>query len=208
MSWASKLTARRALLAKAQRSVAYWGRRGGSVHGRAMLEEARAHLALRQRQVAEAEDHLAVSSMSPAGVALVAGFEGFSAKPYQDVVGVWTIGYGETLGVTKNTPYWTRAHAVSRLRERLNRDYLKPVLKVAQAAGLHLTQGQADALGSLVYNLGPGILTSGHTMGDALRSKNRMRIADAFLIYDKAGGHSLPGLTRRRSAERAMYLKG
>ena len=44
-------------------------------------------------------------------------------------------------------------------------------------------------------------------MGNAIRSKNRARIADAFLVYDKAGGRTLPGLTRRRRAERALFKR-
>ncbi|MGB9694012.1 MAG: lysozyme, partial [Fervidobacterium sp.] len=34
--------------------------------------------------------------VSQRGVDLVKEFEGFSSKAYQDVVGVWTIGYGTT----------------------------------------------------------------------------------------------------------------
>jgi lysozyme len=211
--WKTRLAARRRLLATAQVTVARAARRAGSVRGRHLLEEAVARRALRRRQVAEAERVLArhpddVSGVSERGVALVAGFEGFRAYPYQDAVGVWTIGYGETRGVGPHTPPVTRAQAGVQLRARLNHDYLSPVLKVAAGIGLHLTQGQADALASLSYNLGPGIFALGRTMGDALRSKDGRRIADAFLVYDKAGGRALPGLTRRRRAERAIFLGG
>jgi lysozyme len=82
------------------------------------------------------------------------------------------------------------------------------VLKVSNDANLSLSQNEADALASLVYNLGPGILDDGRTMGSALRSRNRARIASAFLVYDMAGGQHLPGLARRRRAERALFLKG
>lgn len=213
MSVLSRWRARRAdrikLRDRARRSVAYWGRRAGSVHGKAMLREARARLALRNQQVAEADRviarHADVSSVSNAGVAFVAAFEGFEAKAYRDPVGVLTQGYGETQELTAKP--WTRAYALARLRRRLNHDYLTPVLALAKAIGLDLTQRQADALASLTYNLGPGILAPGKTMGAALRSKNHRVIANAFLPYDRAGGRRLPGLTRRRRAERAMYIK-
>jgi lysozyme len=210
--WASKLIARREMLADARKSVAYWAKRAGNARGRGMLEEAKTRRALRQRQVTEAERVLdrhpgQVTTLSPAGVALVASFEGFRAAPYRDAVGVATIGYGETRGITMSTRPWTREHAAAQLRVRLNRDYLRPVLAATRAAGLTLTQNQADALASLAYNLGPGIFARGRTMGDAIASRDHRRIADAFLEYASAGGRVLPGLARRRRAERALYLR-
>ena len=59
------------------------------------------------------------------------------------------------------------------------------------------------------FGLGPlEFLLKDHTMGDAIRSRSRARIAAAFLVYDVAGGQHLPGLTRRRRAERALFLGG
>lgn len=215
--WTAKLHARNALLARAERSVRYWARRAGSARGRQTLREAVARRALRRRQVGEAQRVLArhdqVTAVSRTGIAFVAGFEGFRARPYRDAVGVLTIGYGETEGVTATSGPWTRIYALERLKRRIDRDYLRPVLDLADCVGLHLRQNEADALASLVYNLGPGVLNDGKTMGDALRSKDRARIAAAFLVYDKArkpNGEivALPGLTRRRKAERALFLKG
>lgn len=208
--WTAKLTARQRLLDRARRSVVYWGRRAGSAHGRQMLSEARARFELRSRQVDEAtrvvQRHRNVDSVSPRGLALIAGFEGFRSAPYRDAVGVWTIGYGETKGIGPTSRPWTRAFALARLRARVDEDYLAPVLTVARGVKLELKPNEADALASLVYNLGPGILEPARTMGAALRSKNRRTIANAFLAYDKAGGRTLPGLTRRRRAERALFL--
>src|SRR3954451_22814897 len=84
-----------------------------------------------------------VNSISETGLALLKSFEGFRSHPYQDVVGVWTIGYGETAGISRNTPAWTESYAAKRLRERVNRDYLKPVLVLARAVGLDLKQNEA-----------------------------------------------------------------
>jgi len=208
--WQARLRTRRGLLAKARASVVYWGRRAGSAHGRAMLAEARARYALRQRQVAEAERvvarHSPVASMSDRGVAFVAGFEGFRARPYHDAKGVLTQGYGETQQPLGGT--WTRAYALGRLRRRLNDNYLAPVLRLAKSIGLSLSQNEADALGSLSYNLGPGIFDKGRTMGDAMRSKNKARIADAFLVYDEPNNPAVhAGLARRRRAERALFKR-
>lgn len=142
-------------------------------------------------------------SVSDAGVSLVAEFEGFSSKPYRDVVGVWTIGYGETQGINANTKPWTREFAAQRLRERLNRDYMPAVL----AANKNLTQNQLDGFTSFVYNVGPGGVASTTKVGRALRAGNVRAAADAILEWDKAGGRRLAGLTRRRRAERELILK-
>lgn len=158
----------------------------------------------RDRQIAK----LGIVSISEEGLAIIKEFEGYRADPYRDVVGVWTIGYGETRGVGPNTKSVSEREASSMLRKRVNSDFLKPVLKLAKAIGWHLNQNQADALASLSYNLGPGIFDKGRSMGDAIRSKNRTKIADAFLLYDKAGSppHPLAGLTRRRRQERELFL--
>lgn len=208
--WTTRLHAREQLLNRARRQVAYWSKRAGTKHGADMLRRRVALRTIREHQVAEARTVLArhpgeVTGLSAEGLAFIAGREGFSARPYRDAVGVLTLGFGETEGV-KPGMVWTRAHALARLKLRAERDYGRPVLAAARDAGLTLKQHEYDALVSLAYNLGPGILQPGRTMGDAIRSKSRHRIADAFLPYDQAGGHALLGLTLRRRAERRMFL--
>lgn len=210
--WKNRRRLRRLLFDRAERSVRYWAKRAGSKRGKFMLDLAVTRRAKRRLQVQEADHAISrlsrVTGVSDRGARLVAAFEGFRGRPYRDPVGVWTIGYGETQGVNASTGPWTEWYARRRLRQRLDRDYLPPVLATAKAAGLVLKQHEADALASLVYNLGPGILRKGSTMGDALRSRNRSRIADAFLVYTRAGGQVLPGLVRRRNAERHLFLTG
>lgn len=208
--WTGKLDARNSQLNKVRRQVEYWSHRAGSAHGAAMLKQRVAERTIAEKAVTEARSVLArhpekVTGLSAEGLAFIAGREGFSAKPYRDSVGVLTIGYGETQGV-KPGLVWTRAHALSQLKLRADRDYGRPVLNAAIAADLNLSQHEYDALVSLVYNVGPGILGRSSTLGAALRSKNRQLIANAFLVYDKAGGKALLGLTLRRKAERQMFL--
>ena len=69
-----------------------------------------------------------------------------------------------------------------------------------------LDQPKFDALTSFVYNVGPGGIAPSTGIGKALRAKQWNRAADELLKWDRAGGHSLPGLTRRRKAERALFL--
>jgi lysozyme len=142
--------------------------------------------------------------LSQHGVELIARFEGFSAKPYRDAVGVWTIGFGSTKGVGPKTPAVTRAQAIARLKRDVDETYGQAV----NALGLPLNQNQFDALTSFVYNLGPGVLDKSTGVGRALRAHKWDLAADQMLRWDKAGGLTLLGLTRRRQAERALFLQG
>jgi lysozyme len=143
--------------------------------------------------------------ISEAGLRLIKSFEGFRSHPYRDAVGVWTVGYGETKGVGPTGPILNEPAAAKLLEQRINNDYAPAVRNL----GLVLNQHEFDALCSVVYNLGPGVLARGRSLGDALRSGTRRQAADAILLYDKAGSppRALPGLTRRRQQERALFLK-
>lgn len=143
-------------------------------------------------------------NVGAAGVALIKEFEGFphGGRPYQDLVGVWTIGYGHTEGVGPDSRPISEPEASELLRRDLDRRYAPPV----SALGLPLTQHQFDALVSFVYNVGPGGVAATTKVGRALRAHDWQAAADLLLEWDKAGGRRVEGLTRRRRAERAMFL--
>jgi len=144
---------------------------------------------------------------SPAGIALIKEFEGFpfGGRPYRDPVGVWTIGYGHTAGVGPNTPRMTEREASRLLQQELDRKY-EPAVEALSVAD-ELNENQFSALASFVYNLGPGSISAGTGIGRALRARQWRRAADEMLRWNKAGGRVLPGLTRRRQAERALFLR-
>lgn len=140
--------------------------------------------------------------ISVAGLALIERFEGFVGHPYQDSVGVWTIGYGHTHGVTSESPNITQAEAVELLGVDVDSQYGAAV----NATGIPLNQNQFDATTSFVYNLGPGVLESSSTFGSHLRARDWNGAANAMLGYDHAGGQELAGLLARRELERALFL--
>lgn len=140
--------------------------------------------------------------LSKAGAGLIEQFEGFRAHPYRDAVGVWTIGYGSTRNVGPNTPSVTPAQAEQRMMREVDATYGAAV----NALGVPLTQAQFDALTSFVYNVGPGGIGPDTGVGRKLRAGDYKGAADSMLLWDKAGGRVLAGLTRRRYAERAMFL--
>ncbi len=142
--------------------------------------------------------------VSPAGVALIKEFEGcpYGGRPYKDMVGVWTIGYGHTEGVGPNSPQLTEAQAGALLATDLDAKYGPSV----NAIGVTLSQPQFDALVSFVYNVGPGGVAASTGVGRALRARSWQAAADGLLAWNKAGGAPVAGLTRRRQAERALFL--
>lgn len=138
--------------------------------------------------------------LSRKGAKFIAQFEGFSARPYRDAVGVLTQGYGHTgVGIGG---VWSQRKALRVLRSDAGF-----VARAVRRLPIKLNQNQFDALVSFGFNLGPGYFARGHTLGDALHRKDYRAVANAFLLYDQAGGHSLPGLTRRRNAERRLFLR-
>ena len=150
--------------------------------------------------------------ISEKGIQLIAHFEGFRANAYQDQVGVWTIGFGETwLGARRvaKGDVLNRAKAEDRLRMRLDRDFGPAVAKAcARAPGLvALTQAQFDACCSLAYNIGTAGF-AGSTVARKIRAGELDAAGNAFLLWCKAGGKVLPVLRGRRSAERQIFLKG
>jgi len=128
-----------------------------------------------------------------AGLELIESFEGLRLTSYQDSVGVWTIGYGHTQGVQPGQI----------ITQQQAQAFLQQDLGVAEAAvnklGLTLTDNQFAALVSFTFNLGAGNLNK-------LMSQGIAAAADRILLFDHAGGKVLPGLTRRRQAERALFL--
>lgn len=133
--------------------------------------------------------------ISKRGIDLIKKYEGLYLKAYKCPAGVWTIGYGHTRGVYEGMEI-TRQQAEDFLRE----DLAKYEEYVEKHVPHPLTQGQFDALVSFTFNCGFGnlkTLVKGRTLGE---------IAEALLLYVKAGGMVLNGLKKRRNEERALFM--
>lgn len=147
-----------------------------------------------------------MAKVSKTGIELIKEFEGCHLTAYQDEVGVWTIGWGITnadksiTGTTiKRGLKISQATAEKWLEESLNRKYLPLVMKYDTRYGWN--QNEIDALTSFAYNIGSiDQLTANGT-------RSRDTIAKKMLEYNKAGGTVYRGLTRRREAERKLFLE-
>lgn len=144
--------------------------------------------------------------INQAGLDLIKEFEGFRAKAYSDPVGVWTIGYGTTaaadVGIDPRPGMTiTKADAEMYLERAVN----KFALAVDPFIKMPIGANEYAAFLSLAYNIGPGAFIK----SSALRKFNegdKSGAASAILLWNKAGGKVLPGLVRRREAEKRLFL--
>ncbi|EKS7702377.1 lysozyme [Salmonella enterica] len=145
---------------------------------------------------------------SEKGIRLIKQFEGCSLTAYPDPGtggDPWSIGYGWTHPVDGKPV--KRGMTIDQVTaDRLLKTglvgYENDVLKVVR---VKLTQGQFDALVSFAYNVGSRALSTS-TLLKKLNAGDIKGAADEFLRWNKAGGKVLNGLTRRREAERALFL--
>ncbi|RAZ68044.1 lysozyme [Enterobacter cloacae] len=142
---------------------------------------------------------------SDKGISLIKQFEGCKLTAYQDSVGVWTIGYGWTQPVD-GKPIRAGMTIKQETAERLLKtglvSYESDVYRLVKVG---LTQGQFDALVSFTYNLGARSLSTS-TLLRKLNAGDYAGAANEFQRWNKAGGKVLNGLSRRREAERALFL--
>jgi lysozyme len=137
---------------------------------------------------------------SSACFALIQKYEGLSLTAYQDIVGVWTIGYGSTNSVKPNMVI-TEAQAV----ERLHSDVASAVRCVNSRVTREISQNQFDALVSFTFNLGCAALVSS-TLLKLLNVGDISGAAAEFGRWTHAGVRVLPGLVARREAERKLFV--
>jgi len=163
---------------------------------------------------------------SQKGIDLMHRFEGCRNKPYLCPATIWTVGYGEVLyqdqirlpvmrkeGYTgmirseyplrqEDNRVWSKEE-INKLFERSIGTFERGVLRlVPGSAG---RQGSFDALVSFAFNAG---------LGNLQRSTIRMKAnrgeweeaAESFMQWTKGGGKELPGLVRRRKAEKELFL--
>lgn len=140
-----------------------------------------------------------------AGVSLIRAFEGFSpTPPYVCPAGFPTVGYGHVVleGERFEMPL-TQEAGEALLRADLPR-YEGAVCRMIDVP---LGDLCFDALVSFAFNLGEGALSA----STLRRLVNAGRLADAGPQFDRwvfAGARKLPGLVRRRAAERALWERG
>jgi lysozyme len=154
-----------------------------------------------------------VDKISHRGLEFITEFEGFVNHPYNDPSGYATIGVGHLLHMSPVTSH-DKAHWGTITKEEgivlLRKDVDSFVKTVNSVVKVPLNQNQFDALVSLAFNIGAGAFSKS-TIVRLLNKKDYKGAAAAWTadatIFNKSAGKVLPGLTRRRKEERALFEK-
>lgn len=139
--------------------------------------------------------------ISQKGIDLITSFEGFSSKPYQvkgagEIYYTWGFGhYGSDVPSPTSGKTITKEQAITLLKQDLAR-----FEGYVNGLNLSLNQHQFDSLVSFSYNCGPSNLKS------LVKDRTLSQIADGILLYNKAGGHILNGLVKRRQSEHDLFV--
>jgi len=161
-------------------------------------------------------------------IQLIKSFEGLpdgdpsttNLDAYLDPLGIWTIGWGHVvlfqgrpLRGAQNRAIARRLYpggiTIAQAEALLRADLLDRSPSLLQLAKVPLDDGQFGALMSFAFNCGLANLAAS-TLLRLLDARNYAAAADQFLVWNKGRKDGvlveLPGLTRRRRAERAMFL--
>lgn len=134
---------------------------------------------------------------------LIKPWEGVHTTAYKDIVGVWTICWGETKGVKPGMKK-TLAECDAMLTARVTNDYYLPLVDGVKGFTKAPDSLQASMI-SLAYNVG----TDGAKSSTAARhisAGNYRAACEAATSWNKAGGRVVKGLVNRREMGDAQRL--
>lgn len=138
---------------------------------------------------------------------LIKSFEGCRLEAYKDIVGVPTIGCGNTYyedGSKVKIGDTLTQEGADRLLANTLKIYANAINKLVTS---NINQSQFDSLVSFCYNIG----IKGFTGSSVLRLVNKNtddyeRISGAFQLWSKAGGKTIQGLLNRRIKEANLFM--
>jgi lysozyme len=139
-------------------------------------------------------------------IELAKQFEGCKLDAYPDPAYGWrvaTIGWGATGPAIMEGTRWTQEQADADLEYRM-----KGVgAHVDSLVAVSITDEQKGALCDLAYNIGLGAFERS-TLLACVNVGHMQGAADQFKVWTKSNGVELPGLVKRRDAERALFILG
>lgn len=147
---------------------------------------------------------LTVAAALASAIAIPA--EGLRQYAYYDPPGILTVCYGSTTNVVKGKKY-----SIDECRARLDADMAQAIEAVERCVP-GLPEHVLAAFGDAVYNIGPKIAcdTQRSTAARLLKAGEIAGACQQLPRWDKANIAgvmvSLPGLTKRRAAEKALCL--
>ena len=196
-----------------QSGDSFYSLSGGDPQYQRLIEEANpgvnpARLQLGQEIILPPKPERANASMSPSSalVSLLKKYEGKPGTgkpylvPYDDGFGNVTAGWGHNYGPGNPARY--RHLTEQRAEELLQEDIEVAASFVQRNVTPRLTQGQFDAMTSLVFNAGTGNVYN----SDLFAAVNAGNFAEAARLFPTALiGENQGGLVQRRREEAAMF---
>ena len=152
---------------------------------------------------------------SARGIDMIVRFEGLVPHAYTDPAGHATFGVGHLLHfgpcTARDLALWgsklfPKVDGRERALRVLREDLRPRERAVRRLVKVPLNQCEYDALVSLLFNIGEGNFAASTVLRE-LNKGHRYRAGLAFLMWDRAGGRVLLGLSRRRRAERKLFRK-
>lgn len=147
-----------------------------------------------------------MKTTSDNGIKLITEFEGEILKVYLDPVGLPTFGVGHLVKPDERAEF----PVGKKITRATSREYLKADLArfetcVNSQVNVPITQNQFDALVSFAFNVGEKNFKRSSVLRN-LNNRQFAKAADSLLAWNRSKGRVLPGLVRRRKAERALFL--
>lgn len=135
------------------------------------------------------------------GLDLIKSFEGCRLTAYQDQKGIWTIGWGHTGVDVTPSLVWTQEQA----DDQLLKDLSSTITQVKSAVKASISDNQFSALVCFTYNCGIGNFSKS-TLLNCVNKGYLQDAAEEFMKWNHVNGIVNAGLTRRRQAERSLFL--
>jgi lysozyme len=144
-----------------------------------------------------------VRDIPRAAIALAKEFEGLHLVPYRDPIGLWTVGYGHLVTRDRSAPR-PPAITLEEADRLLALDLARAARAVRRLCPGALSEDREAALIDFAFNCGAGNLELS-TLRRRVNDGDFAGAAEQFARWVYAGGIKLPGLVRRRRAERALF---
>lgn len=158
--------------------------------------------------------------IGPEGFALIERWEGFRSEAYQDIVGVWTIGFGTTRLLNGQRVKKGDTISLEDARRLMQSQAQKFLDEASSHILVTLSQKKVDAIASFIYNLGVAAFLSS-TFLKRINAKDWEAAANQLVRQEKdangdlvwkgwinAGGKPAKGLINRRLDEKRLFLEG
>ncbi|SQH76951.1 Lysozyme [Shewanella benthica] len=138
-----------------------------------------------------------------AGTTLVAPFEGRVLETYVDPVGILTACYGHTGPELEHRQFFSEQQCLELFAKDLAK-FDRQLLRLSHP--VMLTDGEHAAYLSFIYNVGAEAFRAS-TLRRKLLATDRVGACNELSRWVYADGKKLPGLIRRREAERKVCLE-